>query len=270
LCNQGIYGPALQIKSQAKNSAFTAAVNQAVKSELHKLEQNRGAKSTVGAGDIVKTGNCFDCGQSGHHRGDPSCPKAKPKGRTAGHGLDEATAKHINLLGRKKLKEYGDISKVPDGLELIEDGKVVARFCSKCRFFSKGLTIHSGSSHGGQGAGAPTPTPPIQANLSSANSILTPTVETAPSPNVPPITAHLGRHVHYGGMMASACTSAADARANTSLTPSWSHHHHLQTNYDFGLNHEVFHDTVLGQDSDDTLESSFGDLLGVLGKDFGR
>jgi hypothetical protein len=273
LCNQGIYGPALQIKAQAKSSAFTAAVNQAVQSELHKLEQNRGAKSSIGvnSGATPQTGNCFDCGQMGHHRGDPSCPK--PKGQSKGHGLDAASTKRINLLGKKKLKEYTDISTVPDGLEIMENGKLVAKFCSKCRFFTKGLTMHSSATHGENSLFPfPSSTPSGTSTQPQANLSTTTTTPMPPVmiPTVPPIAAHMGRHVAFGGLMASTCHPIAELELPA---PVVSFRHHLPTNYDFGST-DIFHDTVLaadtdGSDSDDS-ESSLIGLLGVLGKGYGR
>jgi hypothetical protein len=115
LCNQGIYGSALQIKAQAKSSAFTAAVNQAIQSELQKLDQNRRAKSSMGnnGGSTPKTGTCFDCGKTGRHRGDSSRPNSK--GQSTGHRLDAVNTKCINLLEKNKFKEYSNIATVPDG-----------------------------------------------------------------------------------------------------------------------------------------------------------
>jgi hypothetical protein len=264
LCNQGIYGPALQIKAQDKNSAFNAAVTHVVKTEMQKLEQNRNAKSSVGSNEGVKSGACFDCGQTGHHRGDSTCPKPKGRtaGRTAGHGLDEVTAKRLNLLGKTKIKEYGDISKVPDGLEILENGKTVSTFCSKCRFFTKGQTMHSSSSHG-SGAPAPTSPPPTnQANLGSTTATSAQGPAPVPPPIAPPITAHLGRHVSFGGFIASTGPSSSDVS-------SWSRPH-IPTNYDFGVVNDEFFDTVLAQSSDEMSDTPFGSFLGVLGKDYGR
>jgi hypothetical protein len=271
LCNQGIYGPALQIKVQEKVTAFNAAVQQAVQTELQKLEQNRGAKSSIGNRNGGRKGACFDCGKEGHHRGDPTCSKAKTSGKSTGHGLDEATTKHINQLGKAKIKEYPDLSKVPDGLEIVENGKVIAKFCSNCLFFSKGATMHSSTTHG---LGAPTlPTPSAQANIGAIppHSTTTP----GPSPNPDPVlpvalpaflmppaqewSDNLGRGFRLGGLMAATSPDPAP----TTFPPN------LRTNYELGLHSEDFHDALLTAPSDDS-DNTLSEILGILGKDFGR
>jgi hypothetical protein len=270
LCNQGIYGPALQIKAQDKATAFNAAVTQAVQTEMQKLSQNQGAKSTTGNTGGAKTGACFDCGQIGHHKGDLTCPKLR--GRGSAHGLDEATAKRINLLGKAKMKEYGHPSKVPDGLEISENGKTIAKYCSKCQFFSKGSTMHSGATHngparGGTSSNPPPPPAPIAAMAAAPQPLVPIPVPTQglSLPIAPPITAHLGRHVGFVGMMASARPPTVEEPPSP---PTF--RQRLHTNYDLGAN-EVFHDAVLATNfSGGSYSDPLNGLLGLLGKDYGR
>ena len=52
---------------------------QSLMSQIDKLEQDDKPKFDELKATVFH-GKCFDCGQQGHKRGDPSCPKAKSGG----------------------------------------------------------------------------------------------------------------------------------------------------------------------------------------------
>lgn len=65
----------------------------------------------------------------------------------ATHGLSEDKTKKINALCKAKLKELPDVIADTDVHEVKMDGEVVAQYCTKCRRFTKGKSMHLAEGH---------------------------------------------------------------------------------------------------------------------------
>jgi hypothetical protein len=65
----------------------------------------------------------------------------------ATHGLSEDKTKKINALCKAKLKELPEVISDSDHYEVTMDGEVVAQYCTKCRRFTKGKSMHAAAGH---------------------------------------------------------------------------------------------------------------------------
>jgi hypothetical protein len=162
---------------------------------------NKGA-TTAGAGTTGAAGAnttdlvCWACNQKGHMRGDPICP-----GGLYAHGLDPARAAAINVLCKVEIAKYPSHTAIPDGQTVLENGTIVATFCTKCNRFSKGKSMHSGNEHAGRSSSAMVPAAPgPQANVGVAAPAPAP---SAPAPALPP-----GPMVRFAGVCAPVASMA--------------------------------------------------------------
>ena len=237
LMNQKRYTPA--INYTVKQAAFQAQAQHQLQVQhqpnLQQLGQQRGAGSTVGNHRKENDQNvCFDCGKPGHFRGNPVCPNPK---KVVSHGLDDATAKAINNLINEKRKEYRDKgTRIPDGCEILMNGKVVAKNCRICFRFTKGASMHDGTTHGKSKGGPPVtvpptvqppatpPAPPALAQL--ANVPATVPVSDPPMclPAAPPASMMMREAADYslGGMSQQpvACMAATSVARNSITAPA--------------------------------------------------
>ena len=161
----GHYGPAmLPIKPGFKaNLAGVPATDQ-------QLSQDRGANSTTGNRPAKAAARCWDCDQVGHFKGDPKCPGPKTGVKTgatpSAHGLSDADSLVISGEIVTEKAKFPTGTEIPDGHEIKRNGVVVAIWCSKCKRFLKGKSMHTALTHGKKSDGksvtfaAPAPAPP--------------------------------------------------------------------------------------------------------------
>jgi hypothetical protein len=124
-----------------------AALQAEVANIKRTLEQDK-SKGKKDSKEIV----CYGCNKKGHKK--PDCPE---KGKKADQDAEKKTnassnstsssSDKLNKLIKKKLKSLS--MPVPEDAvhEIKMDGKVVAKYCSKCKRFTKGKSIHSTAEH---------------------------------------------------------------------------------------------------------------------------
>jgi hypothetical protein len=107
---------------------------------------SRGSSSGVTFG-----GRCFDCGQQGHRKGDPSCqakagqtPTQGPnQGRSQGRGQGNRSGPRG---GRGQRSPPADAPKQGESEHRTINGEE-QRYCSKCKRWTKGSFLHNTSQH---------------------------------------------------------------------------------------------------------------------------
>jgi hypothetical protein len=166
----GHYGPAmLPIKPGFQaNLAGVPATEQ--------LSQDRGANSTTGNRPAKAAARCWDCDQVRHFKGDPKCPGPKTGAKTgatpSAHGLSDADSLVVSGEIQTEKAKFPAGTEIPDGHEIKRNGEVVAIWCSKCKRFLKGKSMHTAATHGkksdGNGAAAPARAPPPAPATSAA------------------------------------------------------------------------------------------------------
>ena len=177
LVQQKNYPPGQQLpKEESKMKAMQAEVK-SLKDELTKLSQDRSATSTApkSPGRNFKTGQkCHGCGGLNHFKGDPECPlnKNKSNGSSNGsskpsgilknsdkqvrfnnppgsNGLTADQNSEVSRLIKEKMKTLPDRKQISDDAvyEIEVNGQVLAKYCKKCRRFTRGDKKHSTSEH---------------------------------------------------------------------------------------------------------------------------
>ena len=128
------YGPGKQpAKAPGSTNPLDAVksyIASAVASQVSKMVQDRDASSTGG-------------GSNGANQGDSS------KKRVPKHGLNATTLTKVNAAIKETLKTMPPQVNIPDDAEYkIElDGKILAKYCRHCGFFSKGASAHYTTEH---------------------------------------------------------------------------------------------------------------------------
>jgi Zinc knuckle len=160
---RGLYAPAKTI------TANVTAMQAEIKEMKKTLEQDRSKSSKPSSSKADKT--CYECGEKGHIK--PDCPKLKStdkatskkhngsksteskssSGRKKTHGLSTEKAQKINQLIKEKMKSHPSSVSDDAKLTISMDGQVVAKYCTKCKRYTKGASIHFSSEHkGGTGS----------------------------------------------------------------------------------------------------------------------
>jgi hypothetical protein len=96
-------------------------------------------------------GRCFDCGQQGHRKGDPSCQaragqtlgQGTNQGRIQGRGQGNCSAPRG---GRGQRSPPADAPKQGESEHRVINGEE-QRYCSKCKRWTKGSFLHNTSQH---------------------------------------------------------------------------------------------------------------------------
>jgi hypothetical protein len=239
---------------------------------LQNLGQQRNANSTKGNKGATTAGAgttgadttdlvCWACNQKGHMRGDPVCTSS-----AYSHGLDLARATAINTLCKDEIAKYPSHTAIPDGQTVLENGTIVATFCTKCNRFTKGKSMHNSATHAGRGSTAIVPAAPgPQANVGFAAPVPTP-----PAPALPP-----GPMIRFAGV----CAPVAGANVAGVPAPfpipdpvSAPMPAYKPPDYDFGgmqtvTHNETFHDACMARcwssdTEEDTPDDRFLDMLG--------
>ena len=237
LISQSDYGPARQI--DIKHKALQAKVED-------KLVQDRNSSSSNGSK------SCWDCGDKGVIRGHDGCTKrlvntGVGNPRKSKHGLDDATnLKVIEAIKNKTLPDRGSIQDSAK-LDIIIDGKTLAKYCRHCGRFTKGASQHYTSEHTG----------------TRSLFAYTGTPSTSPSPEEErPGTA--------SAMMAVILPATTDSSDDVEVIDSDQFIQRHDVNYGFGLVARTDRASIPAPFSFHDYESDDSDVfLDALVKDFG-
>ena len=157
--HQQLYAPAKSIKSEI--AAMQAKIKELKQSLVQDCTKTSTSKPKM---DVT----CYECGEKGHIK--PDCPKLKAAGKTgkasstpssnttksdsaskgskSSNSNDEATK--INQAIKDKLKELPSSVEDDAKLTVTVNGKVVAKYCKRCKRYTKGSSAHFTTEHRGK------------------------------------------------------------------------------------------------------------------------